>query len=65
VFENERDGEPLALRRVDDGFLDEVSGATFDVLGREIDGLGRLTAVEHLDTFWFAIVAFDAGVEII
>jgi len=65
VFENERDGERLALRRVDGGFLDEATGSIFDVLGRETDGPGRLTAVEHLDTFWFAIVAFDAGVELI
>lgn len=66
VFENERDGEPLSLTRADDGFLDETSGSMFDVLGNEIAGAGgRLTAVVHLDTFWFAIAAFDDGVEII
>jgi len=65
VFENERDGDALSLSQVDGGFLDATSGLTFDVLGNEIDGEGRLTAVEHLDTFWFAIAAFDAGVEII
>jgi len=65
VFENERDGDRLSLTRVDGGFLDATTGITFDVLGNELGGDGRLAAVEHLDTFWFAIVAFDSGVELI
>lgn len=66
VFENERDGRPLELARVDAGFLDAATGLTFDVLGKEVDGgEGRLTPVEHLDTFWFAIAAFDADVELV
>ena len=60
------DGEPLSLSRVDGGFLDAATGLTFDVLGNDVDGSStRLAAVEHLDTFWFAIAAFDSGVEIL
>ena len=66
VFENSLDGEELSLSRVADGFLDEASGRAFDVLGNEIGGgPARLVAVEHLDTFWFAIAAFDGDVEIL
>ena len=66
VFENSLDGERLSLSRVDDGFLDAMSGLTFDVLGGDVEGgPERLTPVEHLDTFWFAIAAFDADVELI
>jgi hypothetical protein len=39
---------------------------TFDVFGRSLpDGDVRLQPVEHLDTFWFAIAAFDGEVEIV
>lgn len=70
VFVDERDGRPLSLTRVDDGFLDATSGLTFDVLGNlvagdDAGGGAGLTPVEHLDTFWFAIAAFDADVEIL
>lgn len=70
VFVNERDGSPLSLSRVDNGFLDAESGLTFDVLGNVVegstaDGADGLTAVEHLDTFWFAIAAFDNDVELL
>jgi hypothetical protein len=65
VFENTFDGESLDLSRTDDGFLDAVTGTTFDVFGGALDGSGRkLTPVEHLDTFWFAIATFDEEVEI-
>ena len=75
VFVGERDGEPLSLTRVDEGFLDATSGLIFDVLGNVVEGnvvagddaggAAALTPVEHLDTFWFAIAAFDADVEIL
>ena len=66
VFENRLDGSPLSLTRVEAGFRDESSGRVFDVLGTEVEGgSGRLTPVEHLDTFWFAIAAFDAGVVLV
>ena len=60
VFEAELDGEPIDLTRTDAGFTDAVSGRTFDVFGDATDGSGvALTPVEHLDTFWFAIAAFE------
>jgi len=66
VFENEFDGEQLSLSRVEGGFLDAASDLTFDVLGNDTGGgPGRLRPVAHLDTFWFAIAAFDAGVELL
>ncbi len=63
VFVPTVDGRDVELVPLEGGgFRDEVSGSTFDVLGRAVDGPlagKRLEAVEHLDTFWFAIGAFD------
>lgn len=62
VFVDEFEDAPLDLSRTPDGFLDATSGVTFDIFGRALDGSDRrLAPVEHLDTFWFAIAAFDAG----
>ena len=55
-------GERVELAPTDTGFVDSVTGSTFDVFGRALDGPlvgSQLEAVEHLDTFWFAIGAFD------
>ncbi|GJM37126.1 MAG: hypothetical protein DHS20C19_04930 [Acidimicrobiales bacterium] len=66
VFLAELDGVPLDLERTDDGFLDRTSGLTFDVLGGDVAGSdARLTPIEHLDTFWFAIAAFEPDVSIV
>ncbi|MFQ5556091.1 MAG: DUF3179 domain-containing protein [Acidimicrobiales bacterium] len=62
VFVPEIDGVEVTLEPAETGFLDTSSGSTFDIFGRAIDGPleGRqLEVVEHLDTFWFAIGAFD------
>ena len=60
VFEAQLDGAPLVLRPDGDTFVDERTGVAYDVLGRPIDGDGPgLVPVEHLDTFWFAIAAFE------
>ncbi|MEM8707052.1 MAG: DUF3179 domain-containing protein [Actinomycetota bacterium] len=60
VFEAQLDGQPIELTRTNAGFVDAVSGLTFDVFGDATDGSGvALTPVEHLDTFWFAIAAFE------
>jgi len=45
----------------DDTFTDSVTGSTWDVLGRAIDGPStgaQLDRVGHIDTFWFAWAAF-------
>lgn len=65
VFLAELGGAPIDLVRTGGGFRDEGSGRVFDVLGRPVDDDGpALTPVEHLDTFWFAIAAFDEAVEL-
>ncbi len=66
VFVAELDGEPLDLIRTEDGFLDRARGITFDVFGHATDASDvRLETVEHLDTFWFAIAAFDSDAVIL
>ncbi len=66
VFVAALDGDPVDLVRTDEGFHDNNSGIVFDVFGVAIDGSGaRLETVEHLDTFWFAIAAFDPDAEIV
>jgi hypothetical protein len=60
VFLAEIGGRPVRLEPTGGGFLDTESGTTFDILGNAVDGSStRLEVVEHLDTFWFAIAAFD------
>ncbi len=64
VFMRQVDGNPLQLAPVSDGgFVDTLTGLTFDILGRgaggDASGLSvQLDSVEHLDTFWFAAAAF-------
>jgi hypothetical protein len=68
VFETRLGGRDLTFVPVDDGFRDEQTGTTWDVLGRAVDGplAGRgLTAYPHLDTFWFAWVAFLPDTELL
>ena len=66
VFLAEADGHPVTLEPAGDGtFADAADGSAFDILGRRQSGSGsNLTPVEHLDTFWFAITAFDPETEI-
>lgn len=66
VFLAEADGRPVTVEPAGDGiFADAADGSLFDVLGRRRDGPGPdLTPVEHLDTFWFAVTAFDPETEI-
>ncbi len=58
----------LSLMEAADGiFEDSSTGATYNILGKPIGTTTApdLTPVEHLDTFWFAVAAFDPDVEII
>jgi hypothetical protein len=62
VFDPVLDGRRLRFTPVGDGLRDEQTGSVWDVLGRATGGelAGRaLTPVAHLDTFWFAWVAFQ------
>jgi hypothetical protein len=63
AFEAELDGEAVTLEPGDDDgrFVDSISGSTFDLRGRALDGPlagQQLTPVPHDDTFWFVWVAF-------
>ena len=52
----------------DGTFTDIATGTTFDILGTALSGdlAGeQLEPVEHLDTFWFAIAAFEPDTRII
>ncbi len=56
-------GQALDFRRSADGTVrDRQTGSTWNLFGRAVSGPlsgERLTAVEHLDTFWFAWAAFQ------
>jgi len=66
IFMADLNGESVNLSATPDGFLDANSGLTFDIFGVATDGSGtRLEPIEHLDTFWFAIGAFDPDVIVI
>ncbi|CAN5889517.1 DUF3179 domain-containing protein [soil metagenome] len=61
VFHSTLDGRELTFERVDDGFVDNETATTWDVLGSAVEGPlagEQLEPVEHLDTFWFAWGAF-------
>ena len=72
VFVARVNGQPLtfeALLEADDGgFRDIETGSTWDILGNAVAGPlagSTLEAVEHLDTFWFAVRAFNPDATII
>ncbi len=55
------DGNALTFTPLGDGFTDEQTGSTWNLLGMATAGplAGRqLETVEHVDTFWFAWSAF-------
>jgi hypothetical protein len=63
VFERTVDGQLLTFSPAEEGdlFVDAETGSTWDILGRATGGPlagTELTAVEHVDTFWFAWAAF-------
>jgi hypothetical protein len=61
VFSAELDGEELTFSPVADGFVDDVTGSTWDVQGRALLGPARGRALERLpstDTFWFSWQSF-------
>ncbi len=59
----------MTLEANGDGtFTDIATRTTFDILGSAVAGGlqgERLEPVEHLDTFWFAIAAFEPDTRII
>ena len=62
VFEVEIDGDRLQFAVEVDRIVDTTTGSTWNVFGEAVDGPlagTTLTAVEHVDTFWFAWAAFQ------
>ncbi|MFP5253561.1 MAG: DUF3179 domain-containing protein, partial [Actinomycetes bacterium] len=60
-------GRRLHFEADGDGFRDRETGSRWDILGRALDGPLEGTRLEphrHLDTFWFAWVAFHPETEV-
>jgi hypothetical protein len=61
------DGRTLTFEAAGAGFRDRETGTTWNVLGHAVRGplAGcRLTAIPHVDAFWFAWAAFHAGTSV-
>ena len=69
VYFTHLDGQRLTFERTpDQQFKDTQTGSTWSLLGTAVAGPlagSRLTPVEHLDTFWFAIAAYSPDAELI
>ncbi|MEZ5411070.1 MAG: DUF3179 domain-containing protein [Acidimicrobiales bacterium] len=68
VFEAALDGQALSFEALEGGFRDRETGSTWSPLGVATAGplAGRqLTAVPHVDTFWFAWSAFQPDTEVV
>lgn len=63
VFESELDGQLLTFSRTaSDRWTDEETTSQWNIFGVAVAGPlkgSQLTRIEHLNTFWFAIAAFD------
>ena len=62
VFQPIADGRELTLQRRGGSFVDRETGSRWNVLGEAVAGRlrgARLPEQRHLDTFWFAWVAFQ------
>ena len=61
VFEAELEGQTLTFRAEGDGFVDDRTGSTWNVLGQAVSGplsSKALTPIVHGNHFWFAWAAF-------
>ncbi|HEC10746.1 MAG TPA: DUF3179 domain-containing protein [Acidimicrobiales bacterium] len=69
VFIPEVDGQTLTLSADgDSGFVDAETSTRWNILGEAVEGPlagSELPKVEHLDTFWFAIAAFNPDTVVI
>jgi hypothetical protein len=62
VFEPRADGRTLTWHRQDGEFIDDQTGSRWNILGQATSGPLKGTQLaphRHLDTFWFAWVAFQ------
>jgi hypothetical protein len=68
VFLPEVNGNELTFTAVDDEFIDDQTGSTWNLAGEAIDGElagERLEEIPHLDTFWFAWATYRPGTEFV
>ena len=69
AFDPVLDDRHLTFRPAgEDTFTDDQTGSTWDVLGNAVAGPlqgRRLTAMNSLDTFWFAWAAFHPGTRVV
>jgi hypothetical protein len=70
AFIAEADGQPVELAAADTDrrFVDQVSGSSFDLRGRALDGPlegQQLEPIVHDDTFWFVWLAFRPDTEVV
>lgn len=60
--------DPGTFERTAEGFVDDATGSTWNILGHAVEGPmsgHRLERVEHLDTFWFAWSSYRPGTELL
>jgi hypothetical protein len=68
VFRPDAAGQALMFSAEGPVFVDDVTGSTWNVLGKAIDGPLRGTELEpvpHLDTFWFAWFSYNPGTALV
>jgi hypothetical protein len=68
VFDARIDGHPVTFTRRGRHFVDDRTGSRWNILGEAVRGplTGRsLTAVPHVDTFWFAWATYRPGTRLI
>ena len=67
VFDANLDGRKLIFQFVDDKFVDDQTGSTWNILGQAVDGPlegSTLDQVAHANHFWFAWAAFYPDTDI-
>jgi len=65
VFVPVADGQTLTFTATEDGFVDDETGSTWNLLGQAVDGPLAGSQLEAVDTFWFAWSAFQPDSAII
>ncbi|MGD9961885.1 DUF3179 domain-containing (seleno)protein [Nocardioides sp.] len=69
AFTAKASGRALDFTRADDGtFRDRQTGSVWNLFGRAVSGPlagEQLAAVRHLDTFWFAWIAFQPDTRLV
>jgi hypothetical protein len=68
VFLPTADGQALTFSRDGEQFVDAETGSSWTIQGQAVDGPlagEQLEQVEHLDTFWFALAAFEPDTRIV